>query len=274
MEKVILGGGLRKNEGKLRYDLIHPTANKGLAEVLTLGSKKYAERNWEKGMKWSNVISSLKRHMAAIEAGEDYDQETGLLHADHVQCNAHFLSAYYSIYPQGDDRAHHFRPKLRIGLDIDGVICDFIGGIERKLYPIDGDFVPLIPTHWNDPLVVHMLEEVRGDKEFWLGLRPLLPSTHLPIQPVVYITQRSVDKEITQEWLDKNGFPHANLVSLTGGSKLQACIDNKVDIFVDDKYETYEELNQNGVFCYLFDQPWNRKYNVGHKRIYSLDKLK
>ena len=40
------GTGERKNEGKLRYDLIHPVANRGLAQVLTSGAAKYAERNW------------------------------------------------------------------------------------------------------------------------------------------------------------------------------------------------------------------------------------
>lgn len=268
MEEIKLGTGLRKNEGKLRYDLIHPVANKGLAEVLTLGSRKYEPRNWEKGMKWSNVISSLKRHLAAIEAGEDYDQETGLLHADHVQCNAHFLSAYYTIYPQGDDRAHHFRPKLRIGLDIDGVICDFIGGTLKKY----GQPYPN-PVHWNDPIIVEILESVKGDKDFWLGLQPLVDPRKLLIQPSAYITHRGIDNSVTEDWLNKTGFPRAKVISVSG-SKLKACLDNKIDIFVDDKYETYLELNQGGVFCYLFDQPWNHKYEVGHKRIYSLDKLK
>ena len=115
--------GLRDNVGKLRYDLLHPSAIKRLVEVLTFGSTKYAERNWEKGMKWTTVIASLKRHLAAIEQGEDYDKESGLLHIDHLQCNAHFLSAYYTIYPQGDNRP--MKPKPDIGLDVDGVIADF-----------------------------------------------------------------------------------------------------------------------------------------------------
>ena len=93
--------GIRYNEGKLRYDLIHPQAEKGLVQVLAMGANKYAERNWELGMKWSKILASLKRHIAKIEAGEDFDEESGLLHADHVQANAHFLSAYYKIYPQG-----------------------------------------------------------------------------------------------------------------------------------------------------------------------------
>ena len=135
------GTGLRYNEGKLRYDLIHPKALKELVSVLTRGASKYAERNWENGMKWSNVIASLKRHLAAIEAGEDYDQETGALHADHLQCNAHFLSAYYSIFPQGDDRPNTYFNK-RVALDIDGVLADFNKSVKSK-FGIAND-----PAHW------------------------------------------------------------------------------------------------------------------------------
>lgn len=96
--------GLRFNKGKLRYDLVHPYAHEGLVKVLTFGSSKYEDRNWEKGMSWSSVIASMKRHIAEFEKGNDYDEESGLLHIDHIQCNAHFLSAYAKEYRQGDDR--------------------------------------------------------------------------------------------------------------------------------------------------------------------------
>ena len=59
--------GLRFNEGKLRYDLVNPQAHEGMVDILTFGATKYASRNWERGMAWSKVISSLKRHLAAIE---------------------------------------------------------------------------------------------------------------------------------------------------------------------------------------------------------------
>lgn len=75
--------GYRLNEGKLRFDLVHPYAHEQMVRVLTKGAEKYAPRNWERGMAWSNVIASLKRHLQAIESGEDFDTETGELHAAH-----------------------------------------------------------------------------------------------------------------------------------------------------------------------------------------------
>ena len=55
--------GLRFNQGKTRHDLVPVFAQEQYARVLTKGSEKYAERNWEFGMKWSKVIASMKRHI-------------------------------------------------------------------------------------------------------------------------------------------------------------------------------------------------------------------
>ena len=57
------GEGLRFNSDKPRYDLLHPVAQAGIVSVLTAGAKKYAPRNWEKGMNWSTILSSMKKHL-------------------------------------------------------------------------------------------------------------------------------------------------------------------------------------------------------------------
>ena len=54
--KFTKGDGVRFNEGKLRYDLVHPKAHEDMVSVLTRGAVKYKDRNWERGMKWSNVL--------------------------------------------------------------------------------------------------------------------------------------------------------------------------------------------------------------------------
>lgn len=264
-----LGTGIRYDEGKLRYDLVNTFAHEKMVEILTFGATKYKPRNWEKGMKWSKVISSLKRHLAAIEACEDHDVESGKLHAAHLACNAHFLTAYYDIFPQGDDRAHSYPTKLKIGLDIDGVLADFVGHL-MKVSGNEGH----IPRHWNDPLVRKEFDKYKGDTEFWLGIPPLLPGTDVPFEPHAYITARSIDKEITQEWLNKNMFPLAPLYSIGyGESKVEVAKKSGIEVMVDDSISNFTELNSNEIFCYLYDAPYNQRYNVGHKRIKSLQEL-
>lgn len=260
--------GLRFNENKLRFDLLHPTAQEGIVKVLTSGSIKYAPRNWEKGMSWSSVIASLKRHLNAFEKGEDYDHETGLLHIDHLQCNAHFLSAYYKIAPQWDDRNHSYLKNRKIGLDIDDVICDFVPAFISK-------FNLQVPTNWNFRYdTMDKLKEVTKDKDFYLSLKPKTRPEDIPFEPHAYITSRSIPKEWTEEWLQKNGYSCKPVYVVDyNHSKVEVAKQSGIDIFVDDKYENFLELNNAGINTYLFDAPWNQRYNVGYKRIKSLKEL-
>lgn len=74
------GGGLRHNKGKNRLDLIPPEWTWGLGNLLTIGSWKYAARNWERGLSWGDTVGCAKRHVEKFLAGERYDPETGCHH--------------------------------------------------------------------------------------------------------------------------------------------------------------------------------------------------
>ena len=60
--------------GKGRYDLITPFGIDRLARWYELGTKKYNDRNWEKGMPFSRYVDSAKRHLNKYVMGmEDED---------------------------------------------------------------------------------------------------------------------------------------------------------------------------------------------------------
>jgi hypothetical protein len=266
------GEGLRLNEGKTRHDLIPAFAQEQYAQVLTKGSKKYAERNWESGMEWSKVLASMKRHILAFEKGEDFDPETGLHHTAHIMCNAAFLTEYYKIYPQGDNRPHTYLDMPKIGLDIDEVICNWVGPWIKKWGIKD------IPTSWYfDRKIQERFESMRNKgtlDKFYLGLPTLINGEDLPFEPHCYITSRPVPTEVTEAWLDKHGFPAKPVITVgIGGSKVEAAKEAGVEIFVDDSFSNFKALNQEGICCYLFNAPHNERYDVGHKRIHSLDEL-
>lgn len=269
MEK---GNGLRYNDGKNRVDLLPEFAVNQMAKVLTKGAEKYAENNWRKGMKWSNVMASLKRHTMAIERGEDYDKETGLLHAAHVMTNAAFLTEYYKIYPQGDDREHAYLNMPRIGLDIDDVLADFIGGFSER-------FGLSTPTNWlwsyeNKARFEELAKDPDEYARFYSSLKPLVDPQSMPFEPVCYVTSRNIPQTVTEQWLEANGFPCSPVYTVGHDmSKVEAAKAAKVDIFVDDRFDFFAELNNAGICCYLYDQPHNRRYDVGHKRIYSLSEV-
>lgn len=259
--------GLRYNEGKTRHDLVPVYAQEQYARVLTVGANKYAERNWERGMAWSKTLASLKRHILAFERGDDFDAETGLLHMAHAMCNAAFLVEYYRIYPQGDDRP--IRKMPRIGLDIDGVLADFVGGMMKRFPQMTKR-----ASYWNDVDIRNGFMEISGDEDFWMGLEPMCDPKSLPFEPCCYVTSRPIDVSVSAKWLALHGFPFAPLTSLgVSESKFGTLMSHSVDIFVDDKYDTFVELNERGLCCYLMTAPYNSKYNVGHKRIYSLNEI-
>lgn len=101
--------GTKFDDEKTRLDLIPPAAIEGVGLVLTFGAKKYAAYNWAKGIHYSRILGTIKRHLLAIEKGEDVDPESGLLHIDHVACNAAFLQTFqrYDRYKKFDDRFNY-----------------------------------------------------------------------------------------------------------------------------------------------------------------------
>lgn len=267
--------GLRFNQGKSRHDLVPAYAQEQLAMVLTKGAEKYAERNWELGMKWSKVLSSLERHLQAIKRGEDYDPETGLLHAAHVMCNAAFLTEYYKIYPQGDDRPHAYLKRPKIGLDIDEVLCDWVGGWQDKFGKHNE--IDERPTFWNfDYSVSERFKSTDPNEleDIYINLPAKTKPSDIPFEPHCYITSRSVPVELTKQWLIKHGFAARPVYSVgLGESKIEVAIKSGIDWFVDDSYSNFVELNNAGICTFLYDAPHNQRYNVGYKRIKSLKDL-
>jgi len=268
-----IGQGLRFNKGKLRYDLVEPHAFADFVQVLTDGAIKYEPRNWSKGLSWTSVLASLKRHIAAIERGEDYDPESGRLHIAHAACNVHFLNSFYYIFPQGDDRPKNFLKIPRIGIDVDGILADFTKAW-NQLYPE----ICNAPNSWYfDRKISNRFDEMRINgtlDNFYLNIEPLIKLNEIPFEPYCYITARPVSKEITEQWLDKHAFPKRKVISLDiKQSKVAAAKEAGVEIFIDDSYENFVDLNNQGIFTYLYTAPWNIKYNVGHMRINSLKEL-
>lgn len=98
--------GLRYNEGKLKLSMLldAPHAVEGVVNVMEYGCRKYTRNNWKKGLNHTEIIDSLLRHTSAYLKGEDADQESGLLHVDHIATNAVFLAELVRIKPEFDDR--------------------------------------------------------------------------------------------------------------------------------------------------------------------------
>jgi hypothetical protein len=83
-------------DNKPRPDLISPFAEERQGHWLRMGARKYAERNWEKGMPFSRCIASLKRHVMKFQQGlKDED------HLAAIMFNAMALIHYEEMIERG-----------------------------------------------------------------------------------------------------------------------------------------------------------------------------
>ena len=86
--------GVKNDDGKPAFGLLAPEMLHGVSVILEYGARKYAARNWEKGISYTRVFGGLMRHLWAWWGGEKYDPETGYSHLWHAGCGIMFLIAY------------------------------------------------------------------------------------------------------------------------------------------------------------------------------------
>ena len=95
---------VKYDNDKARFDLIPPNALTELAQVYTMGAKKYADRNWEKGMMYGRLFGAALRHLFAFWCGEDKDKESGLHHLAHAAFSCLAIVEYSYTGKGTDDR--------------------------------------------------------------------------------------------------------------------------------------------------------------------------
>lgn len=98
--------GIKFDSSKPRLGLIDPAFLEGMAFVLGFGEDKYGGPNWLEGLDYSRLLDAAKRHIMAVERGENTDPETGMNHTLHAACCLMFLNHYMenSCYDRFDDR--------------------------------------------------------------------------------------------------------------------------------------------------------------------------
>jgi len=284
----------RYNKGKLKYGLIPSTALREIAKVYTLGAHKYTiykdeqgkeilgkdisfakssnyeivdsgDDNWRKGQLWTDVMESVKRHIQDWEDGSDLD-ELGTNPLANAAFGLNQLLDYYSSHPELDNRKNTYFDK-KVALDLDGTIIDFssafceYANIEKRNYNW------YFTYEWKK-----LRDKLVKDKDFWMNMKPLVDPSTMTFEPCAYVTNRMIPTEWSEEWLEYNGF-NCVKVYQANESKAEVLKNIGVDIFVDDSYSNFVDLNNNGVFCYLITREYNAKYAIGHRRINNLNEI-
>ena len=91
--------GRKKDEDKLRFDLIVPEFEEAMAHVLTHGAKEYGANNWQKvADAKARYTGALQRHLNQYRKGYIYDLDSDCNNLAQIAVNAMFLY-WFEIFP-------------------------------------------------------------------------------------------------------------------------------------------------------------------------------
>ena len=181
---------------------------------------------------------------------------------------------------------------MRIGIDMDGVITDltrFVTNYGIKFCYENNIKYEIHPKEYNEARALGISEEEA--ERFWNRYMPYYATQYparefasevikkLKVSNEIYIvTARNEDglppeaygkmKEFVNKWLEKNEIEFDKII-YTKGSKLPYCLDNNIDIMIEDAPMNIQEISTKiPVFCF------DNSYNVGIEgenitRVYS-----
>lgn len=150
---------------------------------------------------------------------------------------------------------------LNIGIDLDNTICNTEESIKRYERKYLNDNNITAEMLWNDNyykvdfLSKHLYNIYKNAIVKEDAIKVI---NDLSINNKIYIiTARSnnfVDniEELIKDYLNDNIIKY-DMIIINSGDKLQACLDNKIDIMIDDSYYNYGVLKDNNIKCILLD---------------------
>ena len=182
---------------------------------------------------------------------------------------------------------------MKIALDIDGVLADFVTPFLQLLEQRVGG--PSIdPASITDPnfqhhpfltqeLIYDCMVDTSYDAEFWRVLAPLPSQQQWQAlnqvsrdNEVIFITHRWVRdtydiNHVTSEWLRRHGIDNP-VVHFTQAVKSQLVRQLNVQLFVDDRHENCQDVaTQTEAVVMMPHRPYNRAFD--HPRVQRIQDL-
>jgi uncharacterized HAD superfamily protein len=158
---------------------------------------------------------------------------------------------------------------MNYGLDIDGVVCDFVTNARQlaEKLGLDVSDRDLVIDYEDMP---DSYESALEERPFWLNMKPIKTSWHVVNDlfgkghNVHFITSRAKDSAIlvTGRWLEEWGFMYSDLHFASNGRKVELYKELELDIFVDDNPSVVNAISQVGMGV-LMSQEYNLDDEVG-----------
>lgn len=161
--------------------------------------------------------------------------------------------------------------KLKIGLDIDGVVADSFPVFVEELNKHYGKTVTKLDNYdmtkvynvpWDDiskffddnmEYLFNAPKPMKGAVE---GIKSLLAQGH----EIIYVTARNcgAEERVTLKWMKKNKIPYNKILFVGAASKTFAVREQRIDVFVEDFMGNALEIAAIGVPVLLLDAPYNQ----------------
>lgn len=158
---------------------------------------------------------------------------------------------------------------MRIGVDIDGVVADSYSywlGELNKHYDKDIKAIYQYEMHLIFDVPWEDMNKFFNDnvERLFIGPSPMPGARHgLELlqqeHEIVLVTaRREVEEEITLRWLKLHQIPYNQLFVVGDRSKAEICLEQVIDIFIEDYAVNAKLIAEVGCPVLLFDAPYNR----------------
>jgi len=165
----------------------------------------------------------------------------------------------------------------RIGVDLDGVVANFIDGF-RDWLKSQGHTHEMPPPDRYNVWEVWGLTKEQWDENFAAACARGLFSTLSPYNGAVESLQKLKSDGKFIHIITYRTYPHVQLDTINWLAKYQvlygALTFSKekagfpLDVMIEDTATSVEPIEKAGVPCYLMDRPWNRSLDCS-KRVFS-----
>jgi hypothetical protein len=201
-------------------------------------------------------------------------------------CNAAFLTEYYKIYPQGDNRLQPFMYAPHLMLEVDEVLADFINFHNtQNLHPVtaeewdyfDGD-IRAIKCAQNGPDISEMDAKMNPELaaallKLWLNVPKKSNTKIAPYMTVSYFTRQKWCPTWAAEWIKKHKYPRGTVHVVSTPQDIIELTKSTKTLCVVSTMRTFVELSKADICCYLLQNEYTAQFDIGHRGLRTLADL-
>lgn len=174
--------------------------------------------------------------------------------------------------------------RMKIGIDIDGVISDFVSSFRKTIKDKYGVEFGYEDIQQHDLYKILGLDEDETKKRIFetfdhdLGFQPgaikgikEIFRTH----EIIIITARPIEKkQITLDWLKLHDIPYHKILFLDEGEK-NTVRELGFDVVIDDNLTEIIKWIGKVPLVLVYNQPWNKSLNIKNhfERVYSWENI-